>query len=1477
MKNVKKVLASLLISSMLFASVCVQPIQAADEILTRDNASMGLVTQSDEVTITNLTCETVDVIENSEGYYRQEAYDSTTGTYDEYFYYDIQPTFSVVFSDGTTYTNQRYGLEHNGQYYWLSVSTDQSYSNQWGRGRHTAIATLGEATSEVVINIVETPIVSLTCESVEVIEETNGYFATGYDSVTGEQIEYYYYNNLHPRFSVTFSDGTTLNNQSGGINYNGQWYSLNTVAGQNCMEPWGIGEHTVTANLMGYETEFTVNIVESPITSIKIEDIDIIEKTNGYETSGYNPDTYTYETYYHYNYTLKKGEVSFKDGSVQLIENQYFHYKDQFYNIELSAEQGVCDQWGLGAHTVRARIAGVETTYTMNIVESPYVAIEVVAVAPLVENTNGYESDGEFIYYMPDFSYKLTYKDGTTCIKYYNGNDEAILVETNQYTNPWTAGGENYFTVSCPVGLTAQGKVEIKEALPYEYYEKNGEIYITGCNRHSKVVEIPSEIDGKPVVAVESLGYGSSVEQIIIPDSVKTIAVNSFGFGVNSISIGSGVTYLDAEMFYNCENLEKIIVSEENATYCSVDGILYDKNIETVVAYPRARGNEYLVPDTVKDISVMFYPQYENVKLSFATGSSVFVEEDGVIYNSGKTKVLSCDVGKVGECILPDTVTEIARYAFEECSHLTGISIPSGVTQIAYATFANCTSLTNVQLPDSLKTIEGYAFAGCDSLVEITLPDSLQKIGVSAFAGSYLKGIAIPNSVEYIGVEAFWHSALEKVVFGTGLTTIDVRAFARTPLKIVAIPDNVISLGKEAFISCGQLEQITVGQGVSSIPDSCFWNCSSLREVTFMNKQVAVGEFAFDGCPIETINMENVKEFGLYSFSGSELKSVTIAQGVTEIVYGAFRNSTNLSEIDIPETAVKIGGHVFDGTEWESQQGDGAVYLEHVFYKYNGMLPSDGLVSIKGGTTVIADYALEEMSNLTEVILPNSLLTIGEYAFFNCNSLTEIIIPASVSYIGEYAFARCDNLSNIYVDPNNPYYMSIDGVLFNKDGTELIWCSKQLSDTYVVPYSVERIKAGAFGNSGQLDIRIENSNTVLEDYSIGFKRIQWYSFDRVEDSQTISCYENSKAYEYARNNILMVNILTPTITEIAINTMPNKTEYERGELLDTTGLSIVVSYSDGSKEIINEGYEMGVFDSSTSGVKYVDISYKGVKTELEAIVKVPTVKDVKIERLPNKLEYICGQSIDITGLSLLVSYSDGSTQSITEGFEIAEYDFSVSSGQTITILYEGFSISFEVVVIQEGKVRVGDAKGRAGNTVEVKVGFEKAVNIKSIAIKDLVYDTSKLQLISGAWNVDGVLADWNMEKQEGVLTFADNTKVEQFFTFTFIILEGTEDGEIPVECQIVAKELIDNVGETDINITYNCGTVTVYSVIPGDMDGNDITNSDDAIYLLYYVMMPERYPINQDCDFNGDGVVNSDDAIYLLYHVMMPDKYPLSK
>ena len=131
--------------------------------------------------------------------------------------------------------------------------------------------------------------------------------------------------------------------------------------------------------------------------------------------------------------------------------------------------------------------------------------------------------------------------------------------------------------------------------------------------------------------------------------------------------------------------------------------------------------------------------------------------------------------------------------------------------------------------------------------------------------------------------------------------------------------------------------------------------------------------------------------------------------------------------------------------------------------------------------TLIEDYAFEDCVNITEVIIPNSILSIDYDAFSGCSKLMRVVISSSVTSIGSNAFDRCVSLLSIEVDPSNERYSSIDGVLFNKDMTHLVFCPNGKEGAYVVPDKVTMIEGYAFHHCEKLtSISLPSSLLVID-------------------------------------------------------------------------------------------------------------------------------------------------------------------------------------------------------------------------------------------------------------------------------------------------------------------------------------------------------------------------------------------------------------
>ena len=194
------------------------------------------------------------------------------------------------------------------------------------------------------------------------------------------------------------------------------------------------------------------------------------------------------------------------------------------------------------------------------------------------------------------------------------------------------------------------------------------------------------------------------------------------------------------------------------------------------------------------------------------------------------------------------------------------------------------------------------------------------------------------------------------------------------------------------------------------------------------------------------------------------------------------------------------------------------------------------------------------------------------------------------------------------------------------------------------------------------------------------------------------------------------------------------------------------------------------------------------------------------------------------------------------------------------------------------RVTVSDATALVGTEFTVDVSFTETTPIKSASVRDFVYDMAALELVGGKWvgADDAVIANINMTDVNGVIAFDENTVASGLkLTLTFKALESAEVGEYTLGCGVDVKSMDGNKVEIYLDSVVSEGTLTLVKYKRGDVNGDDKVDSNDAIYLLRYTLMPEKYPINQSGDMNGDGKTDSNDAIYLLRHTLMPNNYPL--
>ena len=362
----------------------------------------------------------------------------------------------------------------------------------------------------------------------------------------------------------------------------------------------------------------------------------------------------------------------------------------------------------------------------------------------------------------------------------------------------------------------------------------------------------------------------------------------------------------------------------------------------------------------------------------------------------------------------------IAKAPWHELrKQIKSIVLREGVTRIGDYAFYDCTELMSVEIPEGVTQIGESAFACCQSLESVTIPGSVTEIGEGAFEScDSMMVLELASGLKCVGAFAFSECvALRELVLPNTVERIERSAFAGTILQELVIPSNVQEIGDNAFNGCIRLSSLTLSEGIRVIEEMAFSNCSDLTEVLIPASVECLGDGVFSDCLAMTqiaVAPESehfvVRDDILYSKDLSVL-----------VHYPASKEE---QEFTIPEEVRKIAGLAFASNYF-----------------------------------------------LMEVMLGDHLEEVGSYAFARCSSLSFMSLPAQTTRLGASPFHDCTMLLEIEVDPNNPCYSSIDGILYNKEQTQLIQYPAGLyDDFYKVPDTVREIAENACYDAQDLEV-----------------------------------------------------------------------------------------------------------------------------------------------------------------------------------------------------------------------------------------------------------------------------------------------------------------------------------------------------------------------------------------------------------------------
>ena len=566
-------------------------------------------------------------------------------------------------------------------------------------------------------------------------------------------------------------------------------------------------------------------------------------------------------------------------------------------------------------------------------------------------------------------------------------------------------------------------------------------------------------VTGKVTELGNDMLYGmNELEDVVLSDEVTDIE-NAFSgcTSLRSITIGKNVKYIDPAVFKDCKQLEKVTISPANPYYCVENNTLFNKEKTKIIL---AWGETCAVSSGVLSIDPNAFVSEKVQSIWVDSRNTEFSSENGVLYAKDMSVMYRCPKGKTGTVVIPDQVLAVSASAMQGCSNVEKIYIGEKMDTgdedepaIYQYSLDDCTSLKEIEVsPEhSLYTSEdGVMYSKDKTKLYMyprgkkgfyTMPDTITATRTEVFVNCKgLTGISVGDKVN-------------KILDFTGCENLEDVQMSESCKSYSSQDGMIFNKEKTKLLFCapGKKGACVVPDTVKEVKLNCFSACKKITSLSINTKVLDIGLQECDG--LETLELgkdvSDDKDLWQY-FRGKSLKTIKVDAKNTDFSAknGILYNKKKTTLIACP--AGKKGTVTIPNT----------VKTLRTYAFAN----CTGVTTIKFSTklTTIGAKAFSGCTGITTLSLPSTTTSIKDGAFDYCTKLKKITIPVGVKTIDWTLFRCCKSLKNIKVAAKNKNYTSVDGIVYNKKKTKVIFCGEGKSGKVTMPSTVTTIGESAY-------------------------------------------------------------------------------------------------------------------------------------------------------------------------------------------------------------------------------------------------------------------------------------------------------------------------------------------------------------------------------------------------------------------------------